>query len=376
MNINRRVVAIIVVVVGLLIIVGGVAFVALNSGGSGLADNPNQPVVGEDGIPLEEGQPIAPRPTISDTVEVVISLQTLPRGYQITADVLETDIRLASNVGPNVITDIDEVIGLFARNDIFQGETLTRDALIRDMTNLGQENYGPSSLIPFGYVAMSVPMDRVSTVAYGLDEGDFIDIMLTFSFYEIDSEFRTLMTNNNVLTFIDEAGNPTQLFIDIGRVETLGTGDEAVVLPSELQRPLPVSMIVQNAKVIQVGPWVPPDPLALPTATPDPNAPTATPGGPPPTPTPPPPDVIVIALPPQQQLFIKYALESDADIDYALRSPGDNQINAVQNVDLDYLLQRFNIEVPPDINYVISPQGGISLDNTGGSSSSGEGDSP
>ncbi len=101
---------------------------------------------------------------------------------------------------------------------------------------------------------------------------------------------------------------------------------------------------------------MPPEPVMTPTPPPEAGAETPTPeAGVPPTPTPRPPNVLVVALPPQQQLFLKYAVENNANIDYALRGPGDGQLYNVQNVDLNYLLQQFGIEIPPDYDFVISP---------------------
>jgi hypothetical protein len=116
-----------------------------------------------------------------------------------------------------------------------------------------------------------------------------------------------------------------------------------------------VGFLIQNAKVIQVGPWIPPNAAQPPTPTPDPNAeeqPVA------PTPTAlffAEIDSILLALPPQQQLFLKYSVESNSVIDYALRGINDGQLYPVENVTIDYLIQRFNIEIPPNFTYVAYP---------------------
>jgi hypothetical protein len=116
-------------------------------------------------------------------------------------------------------------------------------------------------------------------------------------------------------------------------------------------------MILQNARVIQVGNYVPSDPIEPPTPTPEPIAegdptPTPQPGQAAPTATPY-PDILVVALSPQQQLFLKYAIESPVDIDFALRGDNDNQLYTVQNVDINFLVERFNIEVPPGFDYSV-----------------------
>lgn len=356
---GRRLIAIVVGVIGLLLLAVVVMLFVLDS---------RQPSDGGQANGSPEGAAtlapgVTPIPTIGSdarTVEVVVSLQTVQRGWLMTEAELTTDMRLASEVGPNVITNIEDAVGLYARQDIYQGETLTTDSLVRDPREIGQEQYGPSSLIPAGWVAMAVPMDRLSGVTYGLAPGDSIDVMLSFTLSAIDEEFQTLL-NNSVTFYLespaaegeDGPARPSIFIIDpYGRFENLPTGDVAHIKPSEtFQRPVPISVILQNARVIQVGAWTPREPAQAPTPTPDPNAPTPTPSGVPPTPTPAAPNVLLVALPPQQQLFLKYALETSADIDFALRGVNDGQLYTVQNVDLNYLLQQFNIVIPPNYDF-------------------------
>lgn len=351
---GSRVLLILMLVIGLVILaVAGILFINANDASDVTPDTEGTPGAGEEGIVTPA--PVSP----SDFITVVVSLQTVPRGWQMTEAELTTDLRLSSEVGANVITDTAQAIGLYARTDIYQGETLTQDALVKDPRLIGRNNYGPSSLIPPGWIAASVPMDRLNSVAYGLAEGDSADIMMTFAFVKVDEEFQTLLQNS--ATFILEVPNEegelqrSVIVLDpYGRFEQLPTGDIAHIYPSEAQRPLPVSIVLQNAKVIQVGPWTPPAAISTPTPIPEEGAPTPTPGGFP-TPTAQPADVIVIALPPQQQLFLKYAVENSANIDFALRGSGDGQLYNVQGIDINYILQRFNIEIPPNGQFIISP---------------------
>jgi Flp pilus assembly protein CpaB len=355
---GRRVLFVLIGLVGV-IILGVVIVIALSGGGGGGDNTSNQPPSGTPTV----GTPTPPPPTVdpaAQLVEVVVSLQTVPRGWQMTEAELTTDLRLASEVGTNVVTRIEDALGLYARTDIFQGETLTTDTLVRDATLVGDNNYGPSSLIPPGWVAMAIPMDRLSGVGYGLAAGDAIDLMLSFQFSQIDEEFQTYLNNaaTVVLAVPDEEGNITFTVVvmdPFGRTEQLPNNDTVLVVPTETaQRAIPVSMIVQNAKVIQVGVWTPPEPAQPPTPTPDPAAPTPTPGGPLPTPTPLPANVVLVALPPQQQLLVKYALEAHANIDLALRGVNDGQLYNVQPVDLNYLQQQFNFgEIPPAVDYTV-----------------------
>lgn len=371
---NRRTIAILIFIVGILILsaVGIVYVLQQGSGGDDGAagDVADLPPGDANTPPADIGLPpgVEPGEPLPEMVEVVVSIQTVPRGWQLSETELATDLRLASEVGPNVVTDIADAAGRYARTDIFQGETLTFDALITDPTILGENEFGPSSLIPPGFVAAAVPMDRLSGVAYGLQAGDSIDILISFYFYQIDEQFQSYLPNSAQF-FIEETLQglegeetdpgtaPSQLIVldPFGRFEALPTGDLAHVAPSEsLQRPVLVSMLLQNAKVIQVGSWTPPEAVQGPTPTPEPveGDATVTPGPPPPTITPV-PRVLLVALSPQQHLFLKYAVESNADIDYALRSVQDGQLYSVQNVDINLILERFGIEIPPNFNYSV-----------------------
>ena len=376
-----RTILIVLVIVVLIGAIGLYFYTQSQSGSDEAPESDSESVtnvtVDENGETIGMVEPATPLPPMLD---VVVSNQTFQRGYYITeADLtpqpgqlpnITVEQRLSASIGDNVITDPADIIGMFARSDVFQGQTFTIDMLADDPRIAGTEKYGPSSLIPQGQVAAALPFDRLSGVAYGLGEGDYIDIMLTFNFYQIDEEFQTYLQNaavfylqEEVSTGGDDGGEgETEARPDImvlspyGRFEEIPTGDVAHVYPSENQRPVVVSMIIQNAKVIQVGDWSPPDDAQVATPTPPPVEGDATPtpeSEAPATPTIPPPDVILLSLSPQQQLLLKYAVESHADIDYALRQPNDGQLYNVEAVDLEYMLARFGIELPPTYNYSV-----------------------
>ena len=374
---SRRTILILIFVFGIVLLsIVGVVFILQQNQPTETVDTVTD---GTEGAPAPDGLDSSdPVETVPPMVEVVVSLQTVPRGHQMTEDILALDMRPVDTVGNNVITSIDEAVSLFARTDIYQGETLTFDTLVDDITKVGLESYGPSSLIPPGYVAQSVPMNRLTSVAYGFSEGDYVDIMVTFFFRQIDEEFQTYLPNNAAFYLEEQieaveaigAGeiitNSSGIVLfpvePIGRFEELPTGDIAHIFPNEndeTPRPVPVTMIIQNARVIQVGQYrLPGNPADLvPTPTPEPVAEgEATPTPPPalaPTPTPFPADVVVLALQPQQQLLLRYAVEVNAQVYFALRGVNDGQLYTVENMTLDFLLDRFNIEIPPNLGYSV-----------------------
>jgi flagella basal body P-ring formation protein FlgA len=128
---GRRLIAILVGVVGLVLL--AVVLINLLQGG----DEPEAATASpspQTGTPaVAEGTPApttTPMPTVdrgTELVEVVVSLQTVPRGWQMTEAELAVDTRLASEVASNALVKLEDAIGLYARNDIYQGETLTTD---------------------------------------------------------------------------------------------------------------------------------------------------------------------------------------------------------------------------------------------------------
>lgn len=373
---GRRTIAIIILVIGILLFALVVFLIIRQQTSAPEPTPPPAEIVNENGEPAsatveggditDTGTPVSELdggvesqelPPDAQFVEVVVSLQTVPRGWQMTVDELTTDLRLSTDVGPDVITNIDDAVGLYARSDIYQGQTLTQDALVDDIRLVASESYGPSSLIPPGFMAQAVPMDRLAGVAYGISEGDYVDILISFVLQEIDPQFQTLLENSITFYLRDEEGNPILITIDpYGRFEDLPTGEVTHIAPSESnRRPILVSMILQNAKVIQVGTWQPELPVSAATPTPEPVAEgeaTPTPAvGEIPTATPAPPDTLLLALLPQQQLLLKYAVESNARIDFALRGINDAQLYTIENVDFNYIKERFNIEIPPNFEF-------------------------
>lgn len=234
---------------------------------------------------------------------------------------------------------------------------------------------------------MSVPYDRAHGVGGAVEAGDSVDILISFLLSPIDEEFQTKLHNSAILYVneqietTDADGNTvivTQrvplLIEPQGRYEELPTGDLANVAPSEdLARGQHVAFVIQNARVIEVGQWIPPVPPLLPTPTlsPEQEEELAETGQNPEDAVslselanevndtiaslknPLNAETILVALPPQQQVFLKYAVETNSSIDFALRGEGDGQLYAVDNVSLDYILERFNIEVPPNFAYVV-----------------------
>ncbi|MER3514924.1 MAG: hypothetical protein C4310_11530 [Chloroflexota bacterium] len=63
------------------------------------------------------------------------------------------------------------------------------------------------------------------------------------------------------------------------------------------------------------------------------------------------PNVITLALSQQDALVLKYAQEASASITLVLRRNGDEGQVSTTSVTLQYLMDRFGIEVPPKLPF-------------------------
>src|SRR5690606_33768878 len=114
---GRRTIAILLLVGGLLLLLIVAGYLLLQDDDLP-TNNDTTPPVAEEGVPeVDESSPPPPVDDVEEgpLVEVVVSLQTVPRGWQMTEAELTTDLRRAELVGENVITNIDDVIGRYAR---------------------------------------------------------------------------------------------------------------------------------------------------------------------------------------------------------------------------------------------------------------------
>ncbi len=316
--------------VGFLLIGGGAAGGLL--GGSDPEPTPEKPVQQQE----EQGIP---------TTQVIVALQPIPRGSEFVAGSIGRRDWPANNVPPDIIADEAETIGKVAKTEIVQGQVIVRSMLI-DVGIAGEASLN----IPPGRVAVAYPINRQQSVAYAIQPGDSVDILITSFFVDVDEEFQTPLPNKTRFffpSFDSETGVQTgvQLSapIDDGRFE-LGAGDIASIVNARRpQVPRRVAQLtVQSAKVLRVGPWV------------EPPAPAPSEDGKPPPP-PPPPDIVTLAVTPQDSLVLLWLRQSGIYNEMALRAAGEDEAeHLTEAVTLQYMLTRFNVAVPPKIEFIMA----------------------
>jgi Flp pilus assembly protein CpaB len=315
---------------------------------------------GPEVIPPPTGVGAEVTPTPIPTQQVWVALQPIPRGGEFVEGTLGLRDWPSTNVPPDVIGDRAETIGRVATVDIVQGMPILRGYLAE------RGAAGQAALqVPEGRVAVAFPITEQSSVAYAIQPGDFVDVLIVASFIDFDQEFQTKLPN--LISFLskqeDEAGNVTFQFTtptDEGRFEAPpGLPPEipgAYVYPREPQRPRRVAQLtVPAAKVLRVGPWI-----DLPSAQP---TPTPEEGQPPPPP--PPPDIVTLAVEPQDALVLLWARQSEMYMELALRAPETEGARYnPEAVTLQYMLTRFDIAVPPELEYGFAREAFITSSGT------------
>jgi Flp pilus assembly protein CpaB len=272
--------------------------------------------------------PTAPPPEVAvPTTQVLVALQNIPRGSEITLDAVEFRDWPANNVPPDVIADEAELIGKVAKTDIFQGQPVVRSML----TEIVQGSEAAFA-IPEGKVAVAFPITRFSSVGYGIQAGDHVDVLLSARFIDREEEKQSARdTIDFRVEFMERlaAANVESASFDIPLFEAKA-------------RPV-TQLIVQNAGILRVGAW----------ATPTPPAPPAEGEEGAPPPPPPPPDMVILVVGQQDALVLKYARENNFILDLALRAAGDETPITTEAVTLEYMIRRFTISFPPQLQYYL-----------------------
>ncbi len=293
------------------------------------------PVVAEEGIP---------------TTQVIVALQPIGRGSQFVQGSIGRRDWPANNVPPDIIGDEAETIGKVAKTEIVQGQVIVR-SMLADIGEGGDASFR----VPTGRVAVAYPIDRQSSVSFAVQAGDYVDILVTAPFVDVDEEFQTKLPNK--ITFFFRGLDPdtgetasVSMYQDIdeGRF-AVAAGDMPAIINAgeDLQRPRRVAQLtVQAAKIIRVGPWIEPPPPPPPEGQAE--------GEEVPTPTPKVPDIVTLAVTPQDALVLLWLRQSGIHSEMALRSAGEeNADHLTEAITLQYMLTRFNIAVPPKIEFVM-----------------------
>jgi Flp pilus assembly protein CpaB len=311
-----------------LAMIGLVAFYFLTRGG------PAPPAeVTPEGVAAATEEPTLP------TRKVLIAIQDIPSCTEIPPDaVTEWEVPMR-DIPDDVVLTKEEILGPgmhpIAMDTILRGQPVAYSVLSSRDEILRQGLDGGACLIPKGKVAVAFPVEELSSVAYALQPGDRVDVLISASFVDLDAEYQM------------------EIPVIMGGGEDCLAGCQPV--GQQWQRAT-TQLTVQNAEVLMVGPWgegvpFPPEEPAA-EATPVPGEgegpEVAAPSGPTTY------NVVILMVSPQDALVLKWVRENRALIDLALRSGeagGDQDQFTTEPVTLEYMTRRFGIAPPPKLGY-------------------------
>lgn len=301
---------------------------------------------------------------------VVFAASDVSRGTLLLGDHLVVSELPSDKVIESMVTDPEVLIGRYARMDIPRGVPITQGMATEEIGALAATGSDAAIAIPPGHLAVSIPIDRLTSVAYAVQDGDHVDIIATLSLVDQDIEFQSILPN--LVTSLTTAGEPPLALTAsvggdpprLGRIEEEEvTGQLLYVVPSESQQPRTVSQrIIEDSVVLHIGTFslTQQAPIAPPVQQEEEELPEGIgavetqPGDeaavPTPTPLPPePPDIITLIVTPQDAVTLRWALKSGVDLSLALRPPEDDTESSTTSVTLNYLLENYSVSIPTKI---------------------------
>ncbi len=306
-------------------------------------------------------------------VEIVTAGQNITPGTPITEAMLSSIQIPDTALVQGLFTNKADVVNLYAKYSIAQGVPITDSMVSVTPGNVNLPGSAWAPFIPQGLTAVAIPITRLSSVAYGIRDGDYVNIIVTMLLVDVDPTNQSILPNFTAGVMspgvTDTGIQLTALITSSGEGSRVGTTvlDETLnqpvyLVPSEGQRPrLVTQMIMQNVQVLHVGTFPLPGETgsdlltlsasgALATATPAPVeqqtsvAVTR-------------PDIVTLMVSPDDANTLVFLVYSGAKITLTLRNP-NNPGPAVQTdaAMLEYLLTQYNIPVPAKLPYAVQPR--------------------
>ncbi len=314
-------------------------------------------------------------PTPIGEADIVIAAQHISRGSIIPQEAVIVSPYPADYLVETMMTDPGLVIGRRARMDIGRGVPITQNMITERAGDLLGTGSDAALAIPPGMTAISIPMNRLSGVAYALRDGDQVDVLVSLLLIDVDVVFQTDLPSESLFLFDPEGNLLTaftcrQIELEEGRLvcgsgETpppIGhivtdeeTGQQLFAGPIGEARPrLVTQRMIPNATVLHVGEFALPgeEEAPVPVATPEPAAGEQPVEGQAAPPAIEPPDVVTLIVSPQEALALNWALRAGLDLVLTLRSPNDPTVSdETESVTLQYLVENFDITVPLKLPY-------------------------
>ena len=304
-------------------------------------------------------------------VQIVSAGQNIAQGTLITEAMLSSYPLPEDNLVEGQFRDKSLVVNMYAKIAIPQGFAITASAISATPGNVNLLGSSWASYIPQGLTAVSIPIKCLSSAAFGIRGGDYVDVIVTMLLVDVDPANQSALPNYTAGVTSPGVGPGMLLTAQITSGDVSSRVGRAVqdttlnlplyLVPSEAQRPrLVTQMIMQNIQVLYVGTFPPPvESASDQTAAPTSAAPTATPqpANQQQTVSVPRPDIITVMVTPQDAVMLTYLVYSGAEINLTLRNPEDKTLGSQPDAaTLEYLLTQYNIPVPAKLPYAVQPR--------------------
>ncbi len=318
-------------------------------------------------IPATTQPPVSQTTPQINAIGIITAGQNIPPGTLITEEMLSSIQINQTDLVQGEFVNKADLVNMYAKYALTQGVVIT-DSMVSSTpgANLPGSSWAP--VIPQGLTAVAVPLKGLGSVAYGISDGDYVNVIVTMLLVDVDPTNQSILPNYTASVMSPGATQNGTLLTAVissgGEGSRVGTTqlDETLnqplyLVPSEGQRPRMVTqMIMQNVQVLHVGSFLAPGTGttvltgAAPTATPAPGgsqAPVIVPI----------PDVATLMVSPDDANTLVYLIYSGAKITLTLRNPNDTgpavKTNAAM---LEYLLTQYNIPVPAKLPYALQPR--------------------
>ena len=325
----KRGTRILLILIILIVVLAVVAFFVISNGG-GLLSTTSAPA--------------------QEMTNIVILSQPVGMDSEITAEVLGTMPYPKDNMNPAMIIDKNMVIGKYAKFQLGGGLPLTLD-MLQDRPGMAQTGSQAAKTISPGLVAVSIPVSQLSSVAYGIKDGDRVNLIITTNFYDVDTDYQSKLPNNTSDLTVSLGGETVSAetkdwIMRRGRAELDNSLNKAFyVVAQEPQRPRTVSqMLLQNIQILHVGDFTVGGTQQVAVVEGQP------------TPTPAPvylPNVVTLMVSPQEAIVLTYLMSINASFNMVLRAPDDTTKIETDAATLQYLLSQYQIPVPSKLPYIM-----------------------
>ncbi len=316
--------------------------------------------------PAPQQQAVPTEPMVS----ILVVGQPLKINDQVKPEAVSTMMIPPSAYNEKMITQPEEVVDKYAVMPLDQGIPFIR-GMVSDRPGLNQPGSEAARVIQPGLVAITLPLNWQSGVAFGIRDGDRVNVIATTLFVDVDLSFsihpaqqlRSGRQRGRAAGCLHarHTGHEQRRRWQPpgwGRAELDPVLNQAVYLiPSEAQRPRLVSQqILQDVQVLHVG-FFPCKTSSRRRALPPPGE---VPPGQQAQPTPPP----VVRAPEVITLIVTLAGCGGADlpalrrrqVHLYLRAPDDTSRIETEAATLQYILSQYAIPVPAKLPYAIQPR--------------------